>query len=563
MPDKKYDAVIVGGGHHANIIGLYLQKAGLKTAMFERWHEMGGGACGEELPLPGFIMNPCAQWTRFYSHPAYGEFNLRDYGLSYAFPEYNEAWVFPDGRYILGKSIYDVKDKITGRDEFSSENAQDLVNQFAQFSKHDAGVVEDIIERYRNRWRAAFGKFRFTGPDDWGDGKDPLEELLDDPKYGVDPKYVDMTIGEQAVALWESPEIQTFYMRCHMTSHGLYPSEKCGILWFIHVLALMLSMEPGAVAIGGTHSITHALLRAFEDLGGDFFVLNEVEKVLVENGTAKGIRLKDGSEIKADIVISDLNINLSLDMLGKEHVPDDIWMKAQKLMEKPVHMSDTGYKRTPVFWGALAMMEPPAFTSHKDIHLAARLYIGESAAEYFLSGQYQKELWETGMSSKVYISIASADHAYDPSRCPPGRYTQMIEEFTWPWRNWPERKWLSMNKVVPPRWLTEWSRYAPNMTMENLIEAYITTPDHVLNRNPNMPQGGWGGLDNTPERCGRFRPFEGVNNYRLPAKNYYLCSMAAHSGHGIGRGSSLICYKAIAKDLGLKYQPAGKTTMVK
>ena len=41
MPDKKYDAVIVGGGHHATIIACYLQRGGLKTAMFERWHEMG------------------------------------------------------------------------------------------------------------------------------------------------------------------------------------------------------------------------------------------------------------------------------------------------------------------------------------------------------------------------------------------------------------------------------------------------------------------------------------------------------------------------------------------
>ena len=40
MPDKKYDAVIVGGGHHATIIACYLARAGLKTAMFEsgmRW----------------------------------------------------------------------------------------------------------------------------------------------------------------------------------------------------------------------------------------------------------------------------------------------------------------------------------------------------------------------------------------------------------------------------------------------------------------------------------------------------------------------------------------------
>ena len=66
MPDAKYDAVVVGGGHHGTIIACYLQKAGLRTAVFERWHEMGGGACGEELPLPGFTQNVCAHFTRFY-----------------------------------------------------------------------------------------------------------------------------------------------------------------------------------------------------------------------------------------------------------------------------------------------------------------------------------------------------------------------------------------------------------------------------------------------------------------------------------------------------------------
>ena len=98
MPDKKYDAVIVGGGHHATIIACYLQRAGLKTAMFERWHEMGGGACGEELPVPGFIQNVCAHFTRFYTNPAYQDFDLRDHGLVYLFPENNEAWIYPEWR---------------------------------------------------------------------------------------------------------------------------------------------------------------------------------------------------------------------------------------------------------------------------------------------------------------------------------------------------------------------------------------------------------------------------------------------------------------------------------
>lgn len=175
--------------------------------MFERWHEMGGGACGEELPLPGFIMNACAQWTRFYTHPAYADFHLRDYGLVYAFPKYNEVWVFPDGRYILGKSIFEVTDQATGKADFSSANAHDLVSQIGSINKHDAEVAEEIIERYRNKWKQAFGRFRFTGPDDWGTGCDPLEELLDDPKYGIDPKYADMTIGEMATDLRSGKQV--------------------------------------------------------------------------------------------------------------------------------------------------------------------------------------------------------------------------------------------------------------------------------------------------------------------------------------------------------------------
>jgi len=129
MADAKYDAVIVGGGHHATIIACYLQRAGLHTAMFDRWHEMGGGACGEELPLPGYIQNTCAHFTRFYGNPAYADFDLREFGLVYTFPEYDEAWIFPDDKYILGKAIMEVEDPMTGKSGFSSENAQFNINQ--------------------------------------------------------------------------------------------------------------------------------------------------------------------------------------------------------------------------------------------------------------------------------------------------------------------------------------------------------------------------------------------------------------------------------------------------
>ncbi|MGA8831945.1 MAG: hypothetical protein WB554_10090, partial [Desulfomonilaceae bacterium] len=97
----------------------------------------------------------------------------------------------------------------------------------------------------------------------------------------------------------------------------------------------------------------------------------------------------------------------------------------------------------------------------------------------------------------------------------------------------------------------QWSWYAPNMTKDNVIATHITTPMDVQMRNLNMPQGGWTGEDMIASQMGRMRPFPELAFYRLPVKNLYLASAAAHSGPGIGRGSAYNCFKVIAEDFGL------------
>jgi phytoene dehydrogenase-like protein len=558
MPDKKYDAVIVGGGHHATIIACYLARAGLKTAMFERWHEMGGGACGEELPIPGFIQNVCAHFTRFYTNPAYADFDLRNHGLVYVFPENNEAWIYPNGEYMLGKTMFPVVDPFTGASSFSEEAAKYTIDSVSAINKHDGEVVEDIIMKYKGAWKKAFGKYRYTGPGEWGDGPDPLEALFNDPKYKLDPDIALGTVGEIATKMFDSPELQTFYMRAIQTSNGLMPQDRPGPYWHVHALGLILSMEPAAIVQGGTHSITHALLRAFEREGGEFFVLNEVKKILIDNEKAYGIELLSGEKILADIVISDLSAELSFDMIGKENMPkgmDDLWNKAMKLKAPPDDLyNSTGYERTQLLWGNVALMEAPQYPMNPDLGMVPRLYFGPADPDYFLSGRYQKERWELGIANQLYLLVAP-DVQWDATRAPKGRFAALVEEFTCPWRQFSEAQWLKLKKDVEYRMIQEWGRYAPNVTMDNFMAAWIATPDDVVNRNPCMPQGGWGALDANYERLGRLRPFPEVSNYRMPVKNYYLCSSAAHSAHGIGRGSSYACYKVIAQDLGLNYKP--------
>ena len=188
MPDKKYDAVIVGGGHHATIIACYLQRAGLKTAMFERWHEMGGGACGEELPVPGFIQNVCAHFTRFYTNPAYQDFDLRDHGLVYLFPENNEAWIYPNGNTSWAR-LSSLWLTFTGRAEFHEAAADYTIDEVSKINKDDGNMVEEIIRRYKAKWRGAFGKVsllqdRGSGPT----GRTHWKRFRTTPRIGLRPR---------------------------------------------------------------------------------------------------------------------------------------------------------------------------------------------------------------------------------------------------------------------------------------------------------------------------------------------------------------------------------------
>src|SRR3954466_4327571 len=50
---KRYDAVVIGGGHNGLVNACYLAKAGLKVLVLERRHLLGGATLTEEI-VPGF-----------------------------------------------------------------------------------------------------------------------------------------------------------------------------------------------------------------------------------------------------------------------------------------------------------------------------------------------------------------------------------------------------------------------------------------------------------------------------------------------------------------------------
>ena len=539
MPDSTYDAIVVGGGQHGMIVACYLQKAGMKTAIFEIKSQIGGTMTSTVGPLPSFTRNVSANWTRFYGHPAYEEFNLKEKGLEYIFPDGNEAMIFDNDTCLVGYTYLKVVDEQTGRTELSKENMQKSLNEIARFSKKDADTAEELFRRYMASWKSAIGKYRMTPPVPWGQ-KNELEKLLDDPKDGIDPVYQHMTTAQLAYDLFDSEELRTLFIRAAMTSFGGAPHDVIGLHGLIHALGLVLSWEPAAIAKGGSQSITDALMKAFTEMGGEYNVRSEVTKLLLENGKTVGIRLKDGSEFGAKkLVVSNLSALQSIELIGEDYLDPKIVKRVRNIRQD----------RHTVIWGVVAMHELPQYKAasfNPDCGPQPRLYIGPLNAEY-VSNQYLSEIYVKGIANRLYM-YTGPDSIWDSSRAPDGKHIIGVEEFSAPARFFSAARWQELRNEFEDAIIREWQIYAPNMTRDNVIACHWITPYDIQQYYPNMPSGSIACGDMITSQLDRFRPTPELSNYRTPIQNFYLCGSACHNGVGTGRGSSYNCYQVIRED---------------
>lgn len=543
MSDARYDAVVIGGGHHGTIMACYLARAGMSVCVLERTEHFGGGACSSEGPAPGYLMNHCSHWTRFYGHPAYRDFDLASEGLRYVFPEQNEGMIFDDGSSLIGYSASRVVDPGTGHQERSDENVQRTFEQLALVSARDADTYLSLLDAYETHWKRAFRRHRFSPPPPWGT-PDPLEDLVDVPGSMIEPVHQYMTLRQLAYDFFESTELRILFMRAATTSTGCYPDDVPGLQGLLHVLPLTLSFEPAAIAVGGSQAITDALMSAGRKMGVSYENSAEVDRIVTEGGRATAVELADGSRLEAGLVVSGLGLPQTVLRLLRDTDVDESLSR---------RIRNIHYDRGQLLWANLAIAEPPRYVAEEanpGVAEQPRLYWGPKDLDY-LTLSYQPEIFTHGFARRPYV-LCSVDSFWDETRAPPGGHIIGVEEFSAPRRMFSRPEWRQIKERFMENLLREWQRYAPNMTRENVLAERVYCPDDIERQRPDMAEGGYSAGSTISSQLGRFRPIAGIDGYRLLFDNLYNCSSNLHSGPGIGRGSSWNCFQEIARDLALE-----------
>jgi phytoene dehydrogenase-like protein len=118
-------------------------------------------------------------------------------------------------------------------------------------------------------------------------------------------------------------------------------------VWFIVMVLALLADQKVALLKGGCPEFVGPIEKKYRELGGAIQYKATVEKILVENGKACGVRLDDGTEHRSDIVISAADGHSTLfGMLGGAFAGRDVRERYSKWkLTRPMLTVSYGVKR--------------------------------------------------------------------------------------------------------------------------------------------------------------------------------------------------------------------------
>jgi len=540
MADDTFDAVIVGGGTKALILALYLTKyAGMSVGIFEKRHEIGGCLATDETAAPGFRGNTHANIILpWYYLPVWRDFpEFWEYGAQI------DQYLASDGASFLNNQtclvLYSEK-----HDPSQERSAREI----ARFSEHDA---EQWLKLWGLWQREAAQRVQIDmlfNPAEFRMGPEILERQMavyvDLTAAGFEPDSLVLAASQVRAAreFWESPELQYCLVRFALTAVIDVNDPGTGA----EALGLAATLPTLGFAKGGTHQIAHAAYQILVGSGCKLHTHTGVEKVLVENGRATGIRLEDGSEIGArKLVVSTLNPRqLCFDLIGRDKIGGRLARRLDLLESNFACFMDYLF----------ALQQAPDYAAaafNPDINQTHWLGLAESADPMHVARECHYRRLAQWPPLADYNPVIWCNSLADPTYAPGNMHIAVHEQLGPAASEHTEQEWLEIRERYGDELIGLWQKHAPNITRDNIIACHPNTPYDNLRMRNLEPDGSNAIIDCAPYQRYENRPVPELANHRTPVERLYATGSCWHPGANASSAEAYNCYKIIATDLGL------------
>ena len=500
------DAIVIGAGPNGLVAANVLADAGWQVEVLEAQEEPGGAVRSDRGVHPEFVSDLFSSFHPLaVASPAIRALELERFGLRWSHAPVVLAHPAVDGRCtLLQRGELETAAGIER--DCGAADARAWARLSALWTALDPHVIDAMFSPFPpvKAGLAMAAKLRAAGG---------LRAA----------RFMTLPVRRLAEEEFTQPGPGLLLAGCAL--HADLLPESAGSSAFGWLMAMLGQQYGWPVPVGGASSLTAALVRRLESLGGNVHCGVRVQEVVVRGGKALGVRSTDGQAHRATrAVLADVAATSLYGGLVS-------WEELPAAAREDLRRFQWDFSTFKVDWALNGTIPWAASEAAR----AGTVHLGADMNEL---SDYALQVSTHRLPGRPFALLGQMTTA-DPSRSPAGT------ESAWAYTHVPQHitedlggdaitgRWDTREaEAVADRLERQIERFAPGFR-DRITARRILTPPMLQALDENLVGGALNGGTTAIHQQLVFRPIPGTGRPETPVQRLYLASASAHPGGGV------------------------------